>query len=234
MDKYLPAPISKAKKPRKPRAPKADKPPKPPKESKPKKEKKPPKPKAPPKPKMPEAKFNNNLEFHAYLESLTHPQLKKVATALVSNSKKLLTLDKKASREALLEEIKQTFSYDDTHGLIIPEIGIEKDYLPKQPAPKPKKEKVADRIEPLNEEDYPKQTEISDERIRKQVIGKMRIIEQTNNDIFIIRHKNKLNKTKEPTKSQEDRRTRAEEYIREKVSASLASKLINRAYQLYK
>jgi hypothetical protein len=254
MDKYLPAPTNtKAKKPRKPRAPKAPgaaktpkppkaakvpKAPKPPKAAKvpkppkPAKVPKPPKPAKVPKPKMPSPAFNSTDEFHAYLESLTHPQLKKVATALVSKTKKLLSVDKTGSREELLEDIKDTFEYSDVDGgLVIPKVGIFKNDLPKQKQPK---EKLAERIDPVNEEDYPTQAEISDERTRRQVIGKMRIIEQTNNDIFIIRHKNKLNKTKNPTTSQEERRSRAEDYIREKTSPSVAAKLITRAYQKYK
>jgi hypothetical protein len=234
MDKYLPAPTNtKVKKPRKPRVPKAPTAPKPakaPKVPKPKKEKKPPKPKAPPKPKMPNATFKSNDEWHTYLESLTHSQLKKVATIVVAKTKKILEVNKKASREELLQQMKATFSYLDFEGTeyLTPSVGILKNDLPKQKEPK---EKIPDRVEPVNEEDYPTQAEISDERIRRQVIGKMRIIEQTNNDIFIIRHKNKLNKTKDPTTGQEERRSRAEEYIREKTSPSVAAKLINRAYQ---
>ena len=235
MDKYLPVPNTKAKKPRKPRVPKvptAPKPAKAPKVPKPAKAPKPVKVPKAPKPKMPSPTFKSNDEFHAYLESLTHPQLKKVATALVSKIKKLVTVNKKASREELLEEIKQTFRYSDVdEDIILPNVGVDKNTLPKQKQPK---EKLPDRIDPINEEDYPTQDEISDERIRRQVIGKMRIIEQTNNDIFIIRHKNKLNKTKDPTTSQEERRSRAEDYIREKTSPTIASRLINRAYQEYK
>ena len=160
MDKYLPAPIGKPKKPRKPRAPKTPKP---------KKEKAPPKPKPPPKPKMPNPTFKSNAEFHAYLESLTHPQLKKVATALVSATKKLVTVDKKASREELLEEMKQTFRYSDVEeDIILPNVGVDKNTLPTEKVRVPKV-KQPDRVEPLNEEDYPTQSEISDERTRRQL-----------------------------------------------------------------
>jgi hypothetical protein len=187
-------------------------------------------------PKMPEHTFKTNDEFHAYLDSLTHTQLKSVVRKLISATKKELKMDIKASTHAeLLEDAKDMFSYKDygTGGQFV-ETKITTFKQDSLPAPKPRqprkpKEDKADRVEPLTEKDYPTSKEVVDERIRKQIYGKMRIIEQTTNDIYEIQYKNKKNKTTESITGLEERRKRAEDYIKANMDSKLSSKFIRRA-----
>lgn len=187
-------------------------------------------------PKMPIPTFTDTPGFHNYLKTLTFAQLKKVARKLISQTKKELSVDlKRSTREQILEDLIDTFTYEDYGSgqqFLKAEVTTFRQHSmpePKPRAPRKPKEDKADSVEPLKETDYPTQKEVPDERIRKQIYGKMRIIEQTNNTIFEIKYKNKKEKTTNPTTNWEERKARAEQYIRENMSEKLANKYIKRA-----
>lgn len=93
----------------------------------------------PPKAKIPEAKFKTQAEWHAYLDSLTHPQLKKVSNALNKILRVDYRLNTKKTKEELLADVKRLYSVNNAEKLMLTIRGIDKDELPKPPAPKPKK-----------------------------------------------------------------------------------------------
>ena len=189
-----------------------------------------------PRPKMPEPTFTDTAGFHNYLKILTFAQLKKVARKLISQSKKSLSVDlKRGTREEILEDLIDTYTYEDygsgNEFIFGKATTFRQQSMPKPPPKQPRKPKEdkADKIEPLKEKDYPTQKEVSDERIRKQIYGKMRIIEQANNTIFEIKYKDKKEKTTTSISNWEERKTRAEQYIRENMPEKLANKYIKKA-----
>jgi len=93
----------------------------------------------PPKAKMPEAKFKNEAEWHSYLESLTHPQLKKVSTTLNKILRTEYRLDTKKTKTELLADVKRLYTVNNAEKLILTIREIDKNEMPKPPEPKPKK-----------------------------------------------------------------------------------------------
>jgi len=92
----------------------------------------------PPKAKMPEAKFKNEAEWHSYLESLTHPQLKKVSNTLNKVLRVDYRLNTKKTQAELLADVKRLYTVNNAEKLILAVRGIDKDELPKPPEPKPR------------------------------------------------------------------------------------------------
>ena len=98
-------------------------------------------------PKIPEPKFKTQAEWHAYLDSLTYPQLKKVSASLNKVLRVDYRLDTKKTQADLLADVKKLYSVNNVEKLILAVRGIDKDELPKPKPPAPtKKEKQAGQV----------------------------------------------------------------------------------------
>ena len=100
--------------------------------------------------KFPVANFKSQSEYHQYLESLTHTQLKKVATALNKILRKEYLLSTKKPKDELLADVKRLYSFNSESKLLtlINSMGIDTEELPgpSMNVRKPTKKQAAEAV----------------------------------------------------------------------------------------